>query len=42
MLNKKLYSFTLAELLIVMVLTAIVVGLAFSILRLVQKEIIGF
>lgn len=42
MLNKKLYSFTLAELLIVMVLTAIVVGLAFSVLRLVQKEIIGF
>ncbi len=42
MLNKKLHSFTLAELLIVMVLTAIVVGLAFSILRLVQKEIIGF
>lgn len=41
-MNKKLNSFTLAELLIVMLLTAIVVGLAFTVLRLVQKEIIGF
>lgn len=39
MKNHKIKSFTLPELLIVMVLTAIVVGLAFSVLRLVQKQI---
>ena len=32
-------SFTLAELLVVMIITAIVVGMAFSVLRLVQKQI---
>ena len=35
----KLKSFTLAELLVVMIITAIVVGMAFSVLRLVQKQI---
>jgi hypothetical protein len=34
----KLKSFTLSELLIVMIITAIVVGMAFSVLRLVQKQ----
>jgi type II secretory pathway pseudopilin PulG len=38
-MNKRLKSFTLAELMIVMVITAIVVGIAFSVLRLVQKQI---
>lgn len=35
----KIKSFTLSELLIVMIITAIVVGMAFSVLRLVQKQI---
>lgn len=35
----KLKSFTLAELLVVMIITAIVVGMAFSVLRIVQKQI---
>lgn len=39
MTNAKIKSFTLPELLIVMILTAIVVGMAFSVLRLVQKQI---
>lgn len=39
MATRKLKSFTLAELLIVMIITAIVVGMAFSVLRLVQKQI---
>lgn len=39
MTNHKIKSFTLPELLIVMVLTAIIVGMAFSVLRLVQKQI---
>ncbi|WP_269225277.1 PulJ/GspJ family protein [Flavobacterium eburneipallidum] len=39
MTNHKIKSFTLPELLIVMVLTAIVVGMAFSVLRLVQQQI---
>ncbi|WP_394775887.1 type II secretion system protein J [Flavobacterium sp.] len=39
MVARKLKSFTLAELLVVMIITAIVVGMAFSILRLVQKQI---
>jgi hypothetical protein len=37
--TRKIKSFTLAELLIVMIITAIVVGMAFSVLRLVQKQI---
>ena len=39
MASGKLKSFTLSELLIVMIITAIVVGLAFSVLRLVQNQI---
>lgn len=39
MSKNKIKSFTLSELLIVMVITAIVVGMAFSVLRLVQKQI---
>lgn len=39
MVAGKLKSFTLSELLIVMIITAIVVGMAFSVLRLVQKQI---
>lgn len=39
MLKTKIKSFTLTELLVVMIITAIVVGLAFSVLRLVQKQI---
>lgn len=39
MTTNKVRSFTLAELLIVMIITAIVVGMAFSVLRLVQKQI---
>ncbi|WP_269225699.1 PulJ/GspJ family protein [Flavobacterium eburneipallidum] len=39
MTNHKIKSFTLPELLIVMILTAIVVGMAFSVLRLVQQQI---
>lgn len=39
MATGKLRSFTLSELLVVMIITAIVVGMAFSVLRLVQKQI---
>lgn len=39
MAARKLKSFTLSELLVVMIITAIVVGIAFSVLRLVQKQI---
>jgi type II secretory pathway pseudopilin PulG len=39
MLKSKLKSFTLAEVLVVMVITAIIIGMAFSVLRLVQKQI---
>ena len=39
MQNNKAPSFTLSELLIVMIITAIVVGIAFSVLRLVQQQI---
>ena len=38
-MNNKVKSFTLSELLVVMIITAIVVGMAFSVLRLVQKQI---
>jgi prepilin-type N-terminal cleavage/methylation domain-containing protein len=37
--KNKIKSFTLPELLIVMVITAVVIGMAFSVLRLVQKQI---
>lgn len=39
MTNHRIKSFTLPELLVVMILTAIVVGMAFSVLRLVQQQI---
>jgi len=39
MSKSRIKSFTLPELLVVMVITAIVVGMAFSVLRLVQKQI---
>lgn len=39
MKNAKVKSFTLSELLVVMIITAIVVGIAFSVLRLVQRQI---
>ena len=39
MAARKLKSFTLAELLVVMIITAIVVGMAFTVLRIVQKQI---
>jgi type II secretory pathway component PulJ len=38
-LKNKVQSFTLSELLIVMVITAIIISMAFSVLRLVQKQI---
>lgn len=37
--KNRIQSFTLPELLVVMIITAIVVGMAFSVLRLVQKQI---
>ena len=40
-MNHKVRSFTLSELLIVMIITVIVVGLAFSVLNLVKKEILA-
>lgn len=39
MAKNKIKSFTLPELLVVMIITAIVIGMAFSVLRLVQKQI---
>lgn len=39
MQHTKVKSFTLSELLVVMIITAIVVGLAFSVLNLVVKQI---
>lgn len=38
-MNKKLNSFTLSEMLVVLIITAIVVGLAFSVLSLVKKQV---
>lgn len=38
-LNTKLKAFTLSEMLVVLLLTTIVVGLAFSVLGLVQRQI---
>lgn len=35
----KIKAFTLAELLVVMIVTAIVVGIAFSVLQMVQKQV---
>ena len=39
--TRKIKAFTLSELLVVLLITVIVVGLAFSILRLVQKQMNG-
>lgn len=41
MQDTKLKSFTLSEMLVVLIITAIVVGMAFSVLGLVQKQIRG-
>lgn len=41
MQSAKVKSFTLAEMLVVMIITAIVVGIAFSVLNLVQKQVRG-
>lgn len=38
-MKTKVKSFTLSELLVVMIITAIVVGMAFSVLRMVQMQI---
>ncbi len=40
-LNNKIQAFTLSEMIVVMILTSIVVGLAFSVLTLVQKQMNG-
>lgn len=39
-MNTKIKSFTLSEMLVVLIITAIVVGLAFSVLTLVRKQIV--
>jgi len=39
-MNTKTKSFTLSEMLVVLIITAIVVGLAFSVLTLVRKQIV--
>nr|WP_298793795.1 type II secretion system protein [uncultured Allomuricauda sp.] len=41
MVHKKVHAFTLSEMLVVLLLTIIVVGLAFSILGLVQRQMFG-
>lgn len=38
-MNKKLKSFTISELLVVLIISSIVVGIAFSVLDLTRKEI---
>jgi competence protein ComGC len=38
-MSRKLQSFTISELLIVLIITSIVVGMAFSVLELTRKEI---
>lgn len=38
-MNKKTDSFTISEILIVLIITAIIVGITFSVLALVRKEI---
>ena len=38
-MQNKVKSFTLAELLVVMIITAIVVGMAFSVLQMIQRQI---
>lgn len=39
--NQKLQAFTLSEMIVVLLITVIVVGLAFSVLQLVQKQMSG-
>ncbi|GAA3614526.1 prepilin-type N-terminal cleavage/methylation domain-containing protein [Flavivirga amylovorans] len=39
--NNKIQAFTLSEMIVVLILTSIVIGLAFSVLSLVQKHITG-
>lgn len=38
-MNRKLNSFTLSEMLVVLIITAIVVGLAFSVLSVVRRQV---
>ncbi|WP_445713187.1 PulJ/GspJ family protein [Flavobacterium sp.] len=38
-MNKKINSFTLSEMLVVLIITSIVVGIAFSVLNLVRKQV---
>ena len=38
-MNNKVKSFTLSEMLVVMVITVIIVGIAFTVLNLVRKQI---
>lgn len=38
-LNKKIPAFTLGEIIVVLILTSVVVGLAFSILHIVQSQV---
>lgn len=40
-INKKIKAFTLSEMIIVLILTSIVVGMAFSVLGLVQKQMLA-
>jgi type II secretory pathway component PulJ len=40
-INTKLKAFTLSEMIVVMLITTIVVGLAFSVLRLIQRQMTG-
>jgi type II secretory pathway component PulJ len=39
--NKKIKAFTLSEIIVVLILTSIVIGLAFSVLGLVQKQMLA-
>lgn len=39
--SKKIQAFTLSEIIVVLILTSIVVGLAFSVLGLVQKQMLA-
>lgn len=39
--NSKIAAFTISEMVVVLILTSIVVGLAFSVLSLVQKHMLG-
>ena len=39
-INKKMEAFTLSEMVVVLILTSVVVGLAFSVLSLVQKHML--